>query len=237
MLFIGSANGNAAVGATLVTCSSTLNVQVGDILVAGIGGNVGPLRSYLIEDTNGDNTLVSKGTTTEYEHVNFQVLDSADTANATATFDAVITGGSINDNIELTVLQFRPEAGEAPTLLTVPALAESGWGKNPTSNSISSTETDSLWVGVAFNDRADITAHQIAGSAADGVVLGSVNNMDLSYSILNSVQTTKTHSTTSGNGKWGAGIIVFDIAVSAGSTGKSNPLMGCLGGSLSGAIA
>ena len=215
MLFIASATGYSASSVSTLDTSATLNIAAGDVLVAYFAGPLyGPYTVTSINETGGASNdltlLASSNPGGEVVQAGYKITAAA---SATATFRLTLSNSIAS--IEFKVLQFRPEAGETASFGGGPAAAESGFGDNPTSATLSTTSANSMFVGAAYNDRTALSSPLLGGATPDGTLSGTLF-FSIGYTEFATAQTSITYATTSDFGIWGAEMIVIDITISAG---------------------
>jgi len=217
MQYIGVATGHTTSYGDTLDTSTTLDILAGDVVVAYVSGFFAAgndVATIAEDDASNGLTVLSASNDGWKVQGGYSISASVSTG---ATFRAVLDRAHGNE-WELVVLQFRPGAGETVSFGSGPASANSGWGSNPTSANLSTTSDDSLFVGAASNDRANLTSHQIAGASTDGVIQSANFAFDIARTVFSSSQTSINYSTSSSLGIWAAQLICLDITVTGGGT-------------------
>ena len=163
---IATASGTDDASDTTLNCSSSLNVALGDLLVAYYNSS-NKSATHTIADTAAGNafTMLTAVNATQSYRMGFGYKLSA-TANATSTFRLTLSQAGSNRRIG--VYQFRPTAGGIVSLDGAQNPAE-GSGTTPQSGNISTIGTDE--VVLAFSgmwDYATLSSPLIADAAATG---------------------------------------------------------------------
>ena len=215
--FIASAIAqNDAGSATTLDCTSSLNLNTGDVVVA-ISAWEGSTTSTVAE-TGGGNSLTMATLQNDGSNWLQFAYSLSTTANATSTFRQTLAAGQVIRRI--LVLQFRPTAGSTVSLDAGPSNG-SGNGTAITSGNITTTGTDEIVCGGmnAFDYSTTISNRNIGGSAADGSAVDAVANKlicCISYKIYSSTQTNiNAQFTTSASNLWLGQIIGFKAIVAA----------------------
>jgi hypothetical protein len=200
--YIGAASGAGSTAGYNISCSSTLNVSAGDLLVAlfswrSTAGLTGVIAAQTDDTTNIMTLLAEQMYGTNCGgRLAYKI---AATADAAATFHAHWTESVTYRNI--IVFQFRPDSGDTVTLDTGPSAAQAN-SANPESASFSTAGTDELVIGaVSTHWNRAVTSPLIGGAAADGSTILSYES--LWYKIYTSTQSSITASATlSGSTPW-----------------------------------
>jgi len=216
MDFIASVQAYTSGYDSSLEASSTLNILAGDVLVmiTNPDAGTGSVTSMAEDDESNDLTLLDSSTSGRDMTIGY-LLSAA--ASSAATMKVTLSGAANTAGWEFTCLQFRTAAGETVTFGSGPASNNSGWGVNPISGQLSTTSSDSLFVGGAFNANAALSNHLLGGSAPDGVITGT-DDFDLGYSVFSTSQSNITYGASSGQGVWVAQMIGLDIEVSSGGS-------------------
>jgi lysophospholipase L1-like esterase len=222
LAFIASASGTNT--GTQIDCSSTLNLAVGDILVAAIAWQTGVSTVGIATTAPADSfTMLATANyiTRDYQALGYVVVG---TANAAATIRA--TMGTSRESY-LSVLQFRPDAGETITLEAGPSAGSAGSGSLLQSGNISPTGNDFVVVAAGHNAAGfPLTGEQIADAAAAGYVRNGKAGIWYSFFTANQ---TAIHGQASfaDNDSWVCDILAIK---SAGEAGPTYTLTGPSGG-------
>lgn len=215
--FIASATGTSDVSGTSLNCSSTLNIQAGDLIVALVRWEATSTTPSIAGVTNSL-TMVSTFSTTAgigYAAIGYKIAASTDAAE---TF--IFTLAAARTYRRIIAMQFRPDAGDTVTL---DASVSVGQGTSTTaiSGNITTTGTDEVVVG-AINSwsSAAITSPLINSVAADGSSM--LQYAGMLYRILTATFSNGAAQATVGNSYWAADIIAFKSEATAG--GLSMPV-------------
>lgn len=217
MQFVASASGYTASSEEILDAGSTLDIQSGDILVCYIAGNIGATLSISgIAEDDSSNAFTVLGKTVQWWWVGSGYLLSA-SASTGATIRVTLSNYS-NGEWGFLVLQFRPGSGESVSFGSGPASASSSYGTNPTSAQLSTSESKSMFIGAASNDRSALSTNQIGGNSPDGTINHGSIYFDASYLEFSSAQSSIAYSTSSSSGVWGAQLICLEITTSGGAS-------------------
>ena len=165
--FIASATGFYSPSGTILDCSSTLNIQEGDLIIAAAAWEDATAVATIAEDDD-DNALTMltlADDTANFQRLGYKINAAA---NVAATFR--MTLGTARAYRSITVLQFRPDAGETVTFDAGPSSA-SAVSSAVQSGNISTAGNDE--VVVAFEKQYSSTTESdwlIGDVAADGTV-------------------------------------------------------------------
>lgn len=212
MQFITSAQGYRATANTTCDISTTLDVQIGDVLIAYIAGDIsGSANFSSLIGTDGYNSFTTLAFTSWWWRMAGAYLISA-VARTGVTFRATLSEIS-NGNWGLVVLQFRPDSGELVSFGSAPAAA-GGLNSNPTSGQLSTTSIKNIFIGGATTYTEAISNQQIDSTAVDGYVSHSNINFVVGYKSFNSAKTNIVYSTIANSSSFGIEMIGLDIGES-----------------------
>lgn len=224
--FVANSQGGSQNGGASATedCTTSLNVQAGDVLVAWIKHEGAP-TTIAVADTGGGNSF----TFDAGDKVNHSNGDLSGTfgyllsASADASFTGRLTLGATRAFRTIQIWQFRPDAGETVTK----DQSNDAQGSSGTINSgnITTTGSDVIVLGgygeyVANNS----SSHQIGGVNATGVLQASAISVNFSaswYRILSSTMTNGAATCSNSSADWVGAIIA--IKSEAGGGGGSLP--------------
>jgi hypothetical protein len=220
--FVASQIGSTAYGPfKTVSTAGTLNVAAGDLIVVYGRWYEAASGGVTISDSGSNSctidTEVNRGT---YTFIRCGYILSA-SANATATF-TLTTVNNVN-NLRITVLQFRPDAGDTVAKDQNQATGN-GWSTALLTGDISTTGDDEVTISGCGQDYGtNPTNEQIGDTAADGVVdVGGANDSSAWYRILNATAANiHGQATIGGNTDWIILLNSFKATAAAGGTNVS----------------
>ncbi len=213
--FIASSAAYNTLGAGTLDTDETFNIAAGDLIVALASTITDTTIVIADEDGNNDLTMFARETiTSTYAAFGYKI-------SATEAIGKVVrvTFGVSAANRNIVVMQFRPDGGDVVSLEEGDNPA-TGTSANPISNSINTTGTDELVVGVTM-DRFGKTfsSPEIDGNAADGSEWEEVGNtyIALWYKIFGSTQTgINADITISSSTVWSCDIVAFKSVAAGG---------------------
>jgi len=212
--YVASAFADTAADGTTLDCTSSLNIEDGDIIV-GFASFGGSDTTISIEATSGAVnafTISSHVTTAAVFGAIGRKIEAV--ANATSTFR--LTLGASRTYRSIFVMQYRPDAGETVTLEAGPAPG-TGTGTLATSGAISPSGDD-LMVVAGFRQYDQISStYTIAGGAATGSVSDGIFGA-LWYKAFTSSQVGITATAALDNQQWIIDILAFKSVAAAGVT-------------------
>ncbi len=210
---IADATGYDVNSGTTLDCSSTLHVEIGDLLV-GVGCNYNGNSTFAMASTVPDNsfTMLTRLNNTDIvAAVGYVVVSVHDVA---ATFR--LTNGTARTYRSFIVMQFRPDAGDTVSIDGVQAIA-SGSSGTPQSGDIDTVAGDELLIGtVAENGPTGMSERQLGDVAADGFVQCSGNWVSEFYRITADAQTGIHAQAATDNNRWVCGIVGFKSVAGGG---------------------
>lgn len=212
--YIGYATvANEQSGTSPKTCSSSLNVAAGDLLVCWLGYEDQANTNASATDGGSNNfTMEAETSNAGGSKGRFGYILSA-TANASATF--VGTAGTA-PYCGFYVFQFRPDAGETVSLDQKGTAT--GTGTSLATANITTTGTDEVvLVGCKNYASATFSSAAINGAAPTGI--GYQGLTAVMYSIL-SATGTMNGTVTHANSNWVCNIISFKSAAGGAATGN-----------------
>jgi hypothetical protein len=166
--FISAAGYDQYAQASIIDCSSALNIQEGDLLVA-IGEFIENVNVVSIAETGGGNsmTLTSRfDSGSQYGIMGYKI---GAVANASATFRLTLSAPSYKPTIG--VLQFRPDSGDTVSLDSGPN-DNIGTGTTAQSDNFDTTGIDELVVaGRTANYQPSPSGAYIGEESPDGTYL------------------------------------------------------------------
>lgn len=218
-IFIASAvaDSDSSPGTSLA-CSSPLDVAAGDLLVATLAWEDGTGGTLGVSDGASNiftPTAEANGDAKSYKAFAYKL---AATANAAATF--TFTNSTSAPYRQVTVLQFRPDAGETVSLdpaASNPAMATAASGSAPVSGNITTEGTDTIAVGTTKMYAAqDFSSAQIGDAAAVGAGADGDGYNFSWYTILTATMVAGHAQVTGSTGSsWVCGIMAFKSVAAA----------------------
>jgi len=204
---------------TTINCSSTLNVQAGDILI-GVVTWLDQSTTAAIADTSSGNSMTMLTRVTDYGsylQIGYKLVA---TANSSSTFRATLGSGAGSKTIM--VYQFRPDAGDSVELDTGPS-GNTSSGTSVASASFSTAKTKEILVGAVKIYATNVTfSNQKFGSTAAAGVLacnGAIFDTASWYYIASATMSSVTANCTSSDGSsWAAGAISIKVTPSVVTT-------------------
>lgn len=222
LTYVAAAAGYSYASTTTLDVSSTLHVEVGDVLVGAAAWDGGDSTIAVATSAPADSwTMLTKCTPPipgTYQSMGYVQIG---THNASATIRATL--GTSRGTVTLIVFQFRPDVGDTMSLAAGPSGAGGNSGSTPTSGNISPTLTDGVAVGASYNRSGLANANeQIADSAATGITRS--NRGSLYYTQFTTSQSNiHAQSTFGDNDGWVCDIFALEFAA-AGGGGLSIPV-------------
>jgi pimeloyl-ACP methyl ester carboxylesterase len=206
--YVASASGNAG------DTSSTLHLEIGDVLVVGVswGGASSTVAAATTAPADSFTMLATSNySTRDYHALGYVVIGTADAA---ATIRA--TMGTSVGNVWINVMQFRPDAGDTISLVAGPSAGSAGSGSSVQSGNISPAGADLLAFAGAHNAAGVTFANeQIGDSAAAGYIRNQRSGAW--YQLYTSNQTNIHGQATFGdNDSWVCDILALESAAAGG---------------------
>jgi hypothetical protein len=221
--FIASTSGYNITGTTVDT-DDTLHLEVGDVVIANLSWAAGA-STIGIATTLGDDAFTLQSTV-NYSTRNFMALGHVviGVHNETATLRGTLA--TAQNNLILTVMQFRPDAGETVSVVAGPSPASNGSGSAPITGNISPTGDD-LLVFAGVQNAAGVTSsnEQIADAVAAGYVRRSRGS--IFYSLFTASQTNiHAQSTFGDDDSWVTDILALASTAPAPTSSFGEVLVG-----------
>ena len=210
--FIASAGNSDDASGTTLDCSSSLNVEAGDLLVAWTKNEGAPTTHAMAKSTGSPaNTFTYDAADTE-DHSNADLSGAfgyvlAAAADATATFR--MTLGAARPYRRVLVMQFRPDGGETVTR----DAGNNGQGNSSalSSGNVTTTGTDEVICG-GYGEYGTRTAssEQVGGVAATEPAASPQGGYTAAwYLIATSTFTGAATATLDADTEWVCGAIAF----------------------------